>query len=150
MYGFSDIINVLGSAPGTAFHLHSSVINTCRSKLKWYGGFSKCIFISHLLLLTYQLDLGSNFVSVKHYFQMQQNFLLAPKNNIIKFFRIHVHLFEFKYCYLKECHHSDLGLKMMGNDGIMGELLGLQNYRTAVLENVTLMMNSSSAIVISE
>ncbi len=59
--GFSDVVNLLGRAPGTALHLDKNLVKQVTikelkvSKIKWHGYFSKCVFISCLLLLTLQL-----------------------------------------------------------------------------------------------
>lgn len=81
---------------------------SCRSKLKWHGSFSKCVFISHLLLLTqsFRLSVGFsagatlfsntiNLSATRHKFRFQ-TVTIHTTTNAIKHWQIDVRLFLIK------------------------------------------------------
>ncbi len=58
MYGFSNIVNLLDSSPGTALHLwsrtgtsHNEISKSSSIKLKWHGCFNKSFFYLMFVLL---------------------------------------------------------------------------------------------------
>ncbi len=70
-YGLFNVVNLLGSTPGTVSHLQFGALKYKSHETRVTIKELECIFVSHLLLMTQLVLLKVCFVFVVNYFQMQ-------------------------------------------------------------------------------